>query len=111
MLTTLFSPNTQFIFHYIFTGAATIKAQNPDHATQDLWEAIANQNYPQWRFCIQVMTEEQAEHHADNPFDLTKVWKHSDYPLIEVGILELNRNPSNYFAQIELILATVELIR
>ena len=81
--------------------AAAIKAKNADHATQDLWEAIENQDYPQWRFCIQVMSEEQAEHHPDNPFDLTKVWKHSDYPLIEVGILELNRNPDNYFAQIE----------
>lgn len=81
--------------------AAEIKAENPDHSTQDLWDSIKDGNYPKWRFCIQVMTEEQAETHPDNPFDLTKVWKHSDYPLIEVGILELNRNPDNYFAQIE----------
>jgi catalase len=47
------------------------------------------------------MTQEQAANHPDNPFDVTKVWKHADYPLIEVGILELNRNPENYFAQIE----------
>jgi|GEM_PF-6953272 len=45
------------------------------------------------RVCIQVMTEEQAAQHPDNPFDLTKVWKHSEYPLIDVGTLELNRNP------------------
>jgi catalase len=47
------------------------------------------------------MTQAQAETHPDNPFDLTKVWKHADYPLIEVGIIELNRNPVNYFAEIE----------
>jgi len=47
------------------------------------------------------MTEEQAARHRDNAFDLTKVWKHSEYPLIEVGILELNRNPQNYFAEVE----------
>ncbi|VEP13027.1 Catalase [Hyella patelloides LEGE 07179] len=83
------------------TEAAKIKAQNSDHATEDLWDAIKESDYPRWRFCIQVMTEEQAKTHPDNPFDLTKVWKHADYPLIEVGILELNRNPDNYFAQIE----------
>lgn len=81
--------------------AAVIKAQNPDHATEDLWDEIEEGNFPRWRFCIQVMTEEQAANHPDNPFDLTKVWSHKDYPLIEVGILELNRNPDNYFAQIE----------
>lgn len=47
------------------------------------------------------MTLEQAVNHPDDPFDITKVWKHKDYPLIEVGILELNRNPENYFAQVE----------
>ena len=81
--------------------ATKIKGENPDHATADLRNAIDRGDYPKWRFCIQVMTEEQAENHPDNPFDLTKVWKHSDYPLIDVGILELNRNPENYFAQIE----------
>lgn len=81
--------------------AARIKSENPDHAIGDLFEAIEQKNYPKWRLSIQVMSEEQAEKHPDNPFDLTKVWKHADYPLIEVGILELNRNPDNYFAQIE----------
>jgi catalase len=58
---------------------------------------------PKWRVCIQVkvMTEEQAARHRDNPFDLTKVWKHSEYPLIDVAILEFNRNPQNYFAEVE----------
>jgi catalase len=83
------------------TEAAQIRAEDPDHATWDLFEAIENQEYPQWRLCIQVMTEAQAQQHSDNPFDLTKIWKHSDYPLIEVGILELNHNPEDYFAEIE----------
>jgi catalase len=81
--------------------SAKIKGEDPDHATRDLFEAIAQGDYPNWRMCIQVMTEEQAAKHPDNPFDLTKVWKHSEYPLIEVGILELNRNPENYFAEVE----------
>jgi catalase len=81
--------------------AVRLKGEDPDHSTRDLFEAIERQEYPRWRLCIQVMTEEQALQHRDNPFDLTKVWKHSDYPLIEVGILELNRNPENYFAEVE----------
>jgi catalase len=68
---------------------------------RDLFEAIARGEYPQWRFSIQVMTEAQAEAFEWNPFDLTKVWPHADFPLIEVGILELNRNPENYFAEVE----------
>ncbi|MGL5077882.1 MAG: catalase, partial [Waterburya sp.] len=83
------------------TEATQIRSEDPDHATWDLFEAIENSDYPQWRLCIQVMTEAQAQQHPENPFDLTKVWKHSDYPLIEIGILELNRNPENYFAEIE----------
>lgn len=81
--------------------AARVRGEDPDHALRDLYEAIARGEYPQWRVSIQVMTEQQAAKHPDNPFDVTKVWKHADYPLIEVGILELNRNPENYFAQIE----------
>ncbi|MBV8886108.1 MAG: catalase [Chroococcidiopsidaceae cyanobacterium CP_BM_RX_35] len=78
-----------------------VKGEDPDSATRDLFAAIEQGNYPRWRVCIQVMTEEQAAKHPDNPFDLTKVWKHADYPLIEVGIMELNRNPVNYFAEVE----------
>lgn len=78
-----------------------LKGEDPDHATRDLFEAIEQGHNPSWRVCIQVMTEAQAARHADNPFDLTKVWKHSEYPLIEVGIMELNRNPENYFAEVE----------
>ena len=81
--------------------SAVIKGKDPDHATRDLFESIEKGDFPSWKFCIQVMTEEQAENHPDNPFDLTKVWKHADYPLIEVGTIELNRNPQNHFAEIE----------
>lgn len=68
---------------------------------RDLFEAIEEKLFPRWKMQIQVMTEEQAKSCSFNPFDLTKVWPHKDYPLIDVGILELNRNPENYFAEIE----------
>ncbi|MBV9237386.1 MAG: catalase, partial [Xanthobacteraceae bacterium] len=67
---------------------------------RDLFEAIERGDFPRWKFFIQVMPESDAGKHWYNPFDLTKVWPHKDYPLIEVGILELNRNPENYFAEV-----------
>ena len=81
--------------------AVRIAGEDPDYTTRDLFESIEQVDYPKWRVCIQVMTEEQATQHSDNPFDLTKVWKHSEYPLIDIGMLELNRNPQNYFAEVE----------
>ena len=81
-------------------GDAVI-AKDRESAQRDLFEAIEGGDYPRWRFCIQVMTEDQVEAAPFNPFDLTKVWPHADYPLIEVGVLELNRNPDNYFAEVE----------
>jgi len=68
---------------------------------QDLVEAIAGGDYPSWTVKVQIMTEQEAENYQVNPFDLTKVWPHSDFPLIEVGKLELNRNVTNYFAETE----------
>jgi catalase len=68
---------------------------------RDLFEAIQRGDFPKWRLMIQVMPELDAEKTNYNPFDLTKVWPHGDYPLIEVGVMELNRNPENYFAQVE----------
>ncbi|MDR1271596.1 MAG: catalase [Clostridiales Family XIII bacterium] len=68
---------------------------------KDLFEAIEKKNYPKWQLCLQLMTEKQAENHPENPFDISKIWSHKDYPLIPVGILELNRNPENYFADVE----------
>lgn len=68
---------------------------------RDLFNAIGRGEFPRWTMYIQVMTEEQANNHKENPFDITKVWSHKEYPLIEVGELELNRNPDNYFADVE----------
>ncbi|MFS0689077.1 catalase [Sporosarcina sp. 179-K 8C2 HS] len=68
---------------------------------RDLLESIDNGNFPKWKMYIQVMTEEQALNMPYNPFDLTKVWYKADFPLIEVGEFELNRNPENYFAEVE----------
>lgn len=68
---------------------------------RDLLEAINEGKFPKWKFKIQVMTEEQAEKHYHNPFDLTKVWPKAEFPLIDVGEFELNRNPDNYFAEVE----------
>uniref|UniRef100_A0AAX7SDW5 Catalase n=1 Tax=Astatotilapia calliptera TaxID=8154 RepID=A0AAX7SDW5_ASTCA len=81
--------------------ADRLAATNPDYGIADLFNAIANGNYPSWTFYIQVMTFEQAEKFRFNPFDLTKVWSHKEYPLIPVGKLVLNRNPVNYFAEVE----------
>jgi len=68
---------------------------------RDLYEAIEEKNFPKWTMSIQVMPEKEAATCPYNPFDLTKVWFHGDYPLIEVGEFELNRNPENYFAEVE----------
>jgi catalase len=68
---------------------------------EDLFSAIENEDYPRWLMQVQVMPEADADKTPYNPFDLTKVWPHADYPPIDVGILELNRNPENYFAEIE----------
>ena len=68
---------------------------------RDLYESIENAEFPRWTMFIQVMPEKEAANCPYNPFDLTKVWFHKDYPLIEVGVFELNRNPENYFAEVE----------
>jgi catalase len=68
---------------------------------RDLYESIEKGDFPRWTMNIQVMPEKDASKCPFNPFDLTKVWPHGDYPLIEVGIYELNRNPENYFAEVE----------
>ncbi len=68
---------------------------------RDLFDSIEKGDFPRWDMKIQVMTQEQARKVPFNPFDLTKVWPHKDYPLMDVGVLELNRNPENYFADVE----------
>jgi catalase len=68
---------------------------------RDLYESLERRDFPRWTLYVQVMPEKDALKCPYHPFDLTKVWYHSDYPLIEVGELELNRNPENYFAEVE----------
>jgi catalase len=81
--------------------AASLVGDDRETHQRDLFEAIERSDYPKWRMMVQAMPERDAETYRLNPFDLTKVWPHKDYPLIEVGILELNRNPGNYFAEVE----------
>ncbi|MDD2227839.1 MAG: catalase [Candidatus Cloacimonetes bacterium] len=81
--------------------AEALVGKDRESHQRDLYESIEKKDYPQWKMSIQVMTEKQADKLAFNPFDITKVWSHKDYPLIDVGILELNRNPENYFADVE----------
>lgn len=85
--------------------AVRLGGADPDHAQRDLFNAIAAGNFPKWDVYIQVMTEAQAEAWEKktgwNPFDVTKVWPHGDAPRIPVGVLELNRNPANYHAEVE----------
>ncbi len=81
--------------------AEEIVGKDRESSQRDLFNAIEKGNFPKWNFKIQVMTEEEAEKYHINPFDLTKVWPHGDFPLIDVGVLELNKNPENYFAEIE----------
>lgn len=81
--------------------AEAIVAKDRESHQRDLYESIEKGDFPRWTMYIQVMAQEQAKACPFNPFDLTKVWPHGDYPLMEVGVLELNRNPDNYFAQIE----------
>lgn len=78
-----------------------IAGEDPDHATRDLFDAIQRGEYPAWRVSVQVMSEKQAKDYQINPFDLTKVWPHGDFPLFEFGELVLNKNPQNYFAEVE----------
>jgi catalase len=81
--------------------AAELTGTDPDYAIRDLYNAIEKGDFPSWSFFIQVMTFAEAERFAFNPFDLTKIWPQSDFPLIPVGKATLNRNPVNYFAEVE----------
>ena len=81
--------------------AERLKGVDPDHATRDLYDAIARGEYPSWRLEMQIMTPEQAKDYSFDPFDITKVWPHGDFPTIPIGRMVLNRNPKNYFAEVE----------
>lgn len=81
--------------------ADEMRGIDPDHAQRDLVEAIEGKKFPKWALKIQVMEEEQANQFKWNPFDVTKTWSHKDFPLIDVGIMELNEIPENYFRDVE----------
>lgn len=81
--------------------ATQLAGADPDYFLRDLYNNIAKGNYPSWTFYVQVMTPEEAAHYKFDPFDVTKVWYHADFPLIPVGKFVLNKNPSNYFAEVE----------
>lgn len=81
--------------------AAEMKGKDADWAQRDLVDAIDNGDFPKWNVKVQIMTEEQAKTWYFNPFDLTKVWPHGEFPLHDVGVLELNEVPKNYFATVE----------
>ncbi|KAB2335732.1 catalase KatA [Bacillus mesophilum] len=81
--------------------AAKIAGEHPDYHTEDLFNAIESGDYPSWTLKVQIMPVEDANTYRFDPFDVTKVWSHKDYPLIEVGKMVLDRNPENYFAEVE----------
>lgn len=81
--------------------AETIVGKDRESHQKDLFEAIERGDFPKWELNVQIMPENEAEKYRFHPFDLTKVWSKKDYPLIPVGILELNRNPENYFEEVE----------
>jgi catalase len=87
--------------HLTNDEAADVIGHSRESYQEDLFGAIEVGDHPKWRLCVQIMPELEAEKTDYNPFDLTKVWPHADYPLIEVGVVELNRNAENYFADIE----------
>lgn len=91
----------QGIKNFTDQEAGTMKGIDPDFAQRDLVEAIDKKDFPKWNVKIQVMTEEEAKTTRFNPFDLTKTWSHAEFPLIDVGVLELNQVPNNFFAQVE----------
>jgi catalase len=88
--------------HWTNAEAAVVVGKTRESTQEDLYNAIERGDFPKWRCQVQVMPEKEAEKTPYNPFDLTKVWPHGDYPTIDVGIMELNRNPDNYFAEVEL---------
>jgi len=91
----------QGIENFTRTEATRMAGENPDYATRDLREAIEKGKFPSWKVCVQIMTPEQAQDYRFDIFDITKVWPHGDFPLIEVGKMVLNRNPENYFSEVE----------
>jgi catalase len=91
----------QGIQNFTREEAERMRGADPDVATRDLHAAIARGEYPAWRVEVQIMTPEQAKSYRFDPFDITKVWPHADFPPVEIGRMVLDRNPENYFAEVE----------
>jgi catalase len=91
----------QGIENFTLGEANAMAAEDPDFHRRDLWDAISAANAPEWRLEMQIMPFEDAADYRFNPFDLTKVWPHADYPPITVGRMVLDRNPANHFAEVE----------
>ena len=87
--------------HWTNSEAAKVVGETRESTQEDLYSSIDKGDFPRWNMQVQVMTEEQAKKTSYNPFDLTKIWPHAEFPMLDVGVLELNRNPQNYFAEIE----------
>jgi catalase len=87
--------------HHTNAEAMEVIGRTRESYQEALFGAIERGEFPRWKLYVQVMPEGDAERTAYNPFDLTKVWPHRDYPLIEVGVMQLDRNPENYFAEVE----------
>jgi len=91
----------QGIQNLTLAESTKLKGEDPDHATRDLFQSIERGEHPSWRLEMQIMTPEQAKDYRFDPFDITKVWFHADIPPITIGRMVLNRNPENYFAEVE----------
>ncbi|MGD9502421.1 MAG: catalase [Methyloceanibacter sp.] len=87
--------------HWTNSEAAEVVGRTRESTQADLFDAIEKRDFPRWKLQVQIMPEGDVGKHWYNPFDLTKVWPHRDYPPIDIGVFELNRNPENYFAEIE----------
>jgi len=87
--------------HWTNAQGANVVGQSRESTQEDLYGSIEKGDFPSWTVQVQIMPEDETDKHWYNPFDLTKVWPHADYPPIEIGVMELNRNPENYFADIE----------
>ncbi|MEF9990444.1 MAG: catalase, partial [Christensenellaceae bacterium] len=91
----------QCIENYTSEEADKLSATNPDSSASDLFDNIKKGNFPSWKVYVQIMSKEDAKKYRFDPFDVTKVWYHKDYPLIPLGRMVLNKNPQNFFTEIE----------
>ncbi|OEI83602.1 catalase [Brucella sp. BO3] len=87
--------------HWTNAEAEQVIGRTRESTQEDLFSAIEKGEFPKWKVQVQIMPELDADKTPYNPFDLTKVWPHADYPPIDIGVMELNRNPENYFTEVE----------